>query len=1215
MRQNKIKKMITMLLIVSLIAGIFPAGSHAAAAETATVRIISTTDLHGQLTNTNYDTAGKKATGSLAQDYTLIKAARKEIKYGTTVTVDAGDTIYGYGSDFIYENDGNEFMYSAMAKMGYDAITMGNHDFDYGYSYVKKQLKKSGLDKITVLSNVYDAVTGKQIWNENKLLTKTVTTDKGKKVNVKIGIIGVTRPQLTSYYNHKGVLTTQDILESTKEQVKKLKAKGADLIVVIAHSGIGTANPQTGQGDVSYALTKIDGVDAVMCGHAHLNYPSSDANVQKYYELPNVDKKTGLMNGKPVVMVADHAAGIGIADLKIQITNGKVSLVGQKAEIRYNTKKTVADPAILEFQKAYDELVGKTFGEEVGEISSKQAINNYFGLLEDNPAIQLVNEAKMQVGLNYINTQNKEYKDYPVIAVSTYKKYGAERDDYVNISGKVTMADVLSIQSYYHDFSYVYWITGKQLREWLEWTASAYETPGNGKNSGDELMDSYIKEMGMSSLIKKEWLADWSNFHMFDGVEYDIDITQPAKYSMKGDLLDSTASRISKLTCNGKEITDDMKMILVSEVVTARKAVIGSEVVNQRLYKSKEYSTNMLKDYLQNMSQFGNLPVSTDDNWRVLVPGAEDYIIRSGISSEDAAKDQQWYRETLGTGEDYAYYRGGFSERYTDISGPMLIASPTITLKTNKDIPVIVQANDASKVTSLRYAFGLFGAKDEIWSTGVSANISDNQFLATQNGTYTVFAMDTYGNATVKHIKINNLNRDVLQAPTVNRVTNKSKTVSGTADPEATITIKAGGATYTTTVAEDGTYECKIAFQKANKTVNVTQTGNDGKTSEAASFTVMRAGPNYPSLSSVTNKAAAITADINDVNSQIFALIGDTVYVAKDGGKKVYMLSNRYSKDYEIVETDYDRDGDKVSLAIPVQLAGTPITVCAVDYIGRVNYPISTKVKEVAPEMPVLYTSCDSERYIFGYVPNPGSEPYEIKVTVGSKVYSGSSDINGCFKIETGSLTAGETVFATATDVVKEKTRESAAGSRQVRVSSFYALPESKASVVFLPMTDKEQIIRGTVNGFEKTLYVKAGGEYYDLEIEPGVNSFEIPLAGPLKAGDTVSAVVRSTFGNVKETSIMTVTMALPDKPELVNEAIYTTTKTVKILSAEKCNARVKVGKTVYTAKTGVLNQETGIYTYKVTIEKPKKGQKVYIYMENAAGKSKRIATTVEEKE
>ncbi|MDD6037331.1 MAG: metallophosphoesterase, partial [bacterium] len=149
--------------------------------ETTTLRILSTTDLHGQSVNIDYDSASEHNKGSLAQIVTLLKEQKSSLKTGNTLLVDVGDTVYGYGSDSIMTGavTGGEYMYEQMATLGYDAMTLGNHDFDYGYEYVKDALEEAGLDKKVVVSNVYDAKTRKNIWAENMVITKKLPTSAG----------------------------------------------------------------------------------------------------------------------------------------------------------------------------------------------------------------------------------------------------------------------------------------------------------------------------------------------------------------------------------------------------------------------------------------------------------------------------------------------------------------------------------------------------------------------------------------------------------------------------------------------------------------------------------------------------------------------------------------------------------------------------------------------------------------------------------------------------------------------------------------------------------------------------------------------------------------------------------------------------------------------------------------------------------------------------
>ena len=191
---------IASLLLFFVLSGVYTQQSvAAAAAQTATLRIVSTTDLHGKVSKMYYDT-GTEKNGCLAQDYTLIENAKEEVGASNVLTVDIGDSMYGYSADYVLNHSADETVqpvYKAMAAVGYDAITLGNHDFDYGFPYLKRQLELSGLADKCVLSNVVDADTGKTVWDETKIITKQLTTSKGKIVNVKIGLIGVTKPCLS----------------------------------------------------------------------------------------------------------------------------------------------------------------------------------------------------------------------------------------------------------------------------------------------------------------------------------------------------------------------------------------------------------------------------------------------------------------------------------------------------------------------------------------------------------------------------------------------------------------------------------------------------------------------------------------------------------------------------------------------------------------------------------------------------------------------------------------------------------------------------------------------------------------------------------------------------------------------------------------------------------------------------------------------------------
>ena len=450
MRNNLIAGIKKIGIGVAMVAA-FLVGNQAKAAETTTLRVISTTDLHNQVSSEDYDIAGKNAGHSLAKLSTMIKAARAELNQGASLTVDAGDSVYGYGAEVLMgdvKKPSNTLqpIFEAMSKIGYDAITLGNHEFDYGYDFIKNQLTQSGLNDKCVVANVKEYATGNYPWKRTMMLTKNMTTSAGNTVAVKVGIVGVTKQELSTYYEYDGVLEGESILKTVREQAAALKSAGADIVVVIGHCGMGEANDGDSAADPGYAISKLANVDCVMLGHQHRNYPSNDASTKLFYRLPNTDKTTGLTNGKPVVMVADHAAGIGIADMTLKIDNGKVSVVHAATEVRKSSESIQDDQNIVAVDEKSANIIKNTFKEVLASVASGSAFHGYFGVLNDNYAIQLNNEAKIRFGMNFIHSNaGAAYVNYPVISATGYYvaegiMFGFTASFFTSISGSVVQS-------------------------------------------------------------------------------------------------------------------------------------------------------------------------------------------------------------------------------------------------------------------------------------------------------------------------------------------------------------------------------------------------------------------------------------------------------------------------------------------------------------------------------------------------------------------------------------------------------------------------------------------------------------------------------------------------------------------------------------------------------------------------------------------------------
>lgn len=480
-RRGKLKKEIftIVMALVMLAVQLFEVQpvQKVSAENTAKLRIMFTTDLHGQVVDIDYSKGSLFAKGGLSKAATLIKQAKSEVPDNNTLLFDLGDVMYDFTTDYIYDFDENEVqpIYKAMASLNYDAIILGNHDYEYTLPYIQKQYGATGLQDKVIASNITDAVTGKHVWHENKIIEKNLTTADGQTVSVKVGVIGESIPTLSKKRcDYTGVLAGEDMVANVSKETRILKDQGADIVVVLAHSGIGNQEPAPMDEDVGYALTRIEGVDAVLCGHKHA-YFCADGKTS-YDVYPGVDTKTRLVNGKNLVMVANSGQGIGVIDLDV---SGDKQIVGRKSQIRKVKTDTPIDAGIAAFMDKWGTTFIADSTEILCELDSSARWQNYFSAVEDNSPVQLLNDIAISYGLQYQNNSNTACKGLPVVAASRYSKYGSGSGlDYYDISKYFTSSDLYQLMNYRIQL-WRYRVTGAQLKEWLEWSASAYETAGN----------------------------------------------------------------------------------------------------------------------------------------------------------------------------------------------------------------------------------------------------------------------------------------------------------------------------------------------------------------------------------------------------------------------------------------------------------------------------------------------------------------------------------------------------------------------------------------------------------------------------------------------------------------------------------------------------------------------------------------------------------------
>ena len=349
------KKGIKRLFVVLLSAIVMLSISLASFAEEIALRIMATTDLHTSFTNYNYYTDAVNEQAGFVKIATLINKNKDEMK-GNTLLFDNGDMLQGspYG-DYMAKNfNGKKEIYpmiEAMNLLGYDAATLGNHEFNYGLDYLNSVIKDAKFSYVS--SNLYKSNGKDNYIKPYVILNKIFKDSDGKDIKVKVGVIGFLPPQIMLWdaANLTGKVSTKDILDTAKKYVPQMKKEGADIIIALAHTGMGNVIVDDKGENVGYQLTQIDGIDAVVSGHSHVAFPS-----KVYNGMAGVDIVNGTVNGKPYVIAGSLGDALGVMDIVIDKVDDKWVVKSGKSSIQsvYDKISKKADKITLSENFTFD---------------------------------------------------------------------------------------------------------------------------------------------------------------------------------------------------------------------------------------------------------------------------------------------------------------------------------------------------------------------------------------------------------------------------------------------------------------------------------------------------------------------------------------------------------------------------------------------------------------------------------------------------------------------------------------------------------------------------------------------------------------------------------------------------------------------------------------------------------------------------------------------
>ena len=454
-----------------------------APAETVTVTVLATTDTHGFLNPWDYFTRQPAARG-LAVAATLVADVRRETP--NTLLVDCGDTIQGSPLESVHQTavrDGRtgspDPMMLAMNRMGYDAMVVGNHEFNFGLRNLAAARQAARFPWLSANTR-----TGGALAPFAPYVVKTVG-------GVKVAVIGVTTSAIPDWEKPEQIRGLEWLLpeEGVRLALEELEKEKPDVVLAAVHGGLdrdpatGERRPRERPGENSawQIAERFPRLAAVIYGHTHR-------------------REEGLRVGN-VLLVQPRPWAQDVARVDLTLAReggGPWTLTGASSRLLPVEPTTPPDPAILEIARPYHEAAERYLEQPVAE--SPAELSGARGRFEDNALVDAIHEVQLH---------------YARADVS----FSSLFDSRVRVPrGPVTVRALAALYLYDNEL-YAIEGDGRMVRDALENAARYYRTCPEPSCSHGPLVDRAI--------------ADY-NYDTAEGVEYEIDLRQPEGHRVKG---------------------------------------------------------------------------------------------------------------------------------------------------------------------------------------------------------------------------------------------------------------------------------------------------------------------------------------------------------------------------------------------------------------------------------------------------------------------------------------------------------------------------------------------------------------------------------------------------------------------------------------------------------------------------------------------------------
>lgn len=569
---------------------------------------MATTDLHAHLIPFDYFNDRPTDTYGLSRTAALIAVARSEVPQ--SLLFDNGDFLQGSAIGDYLARERTRLphpMMTAFRQLDYDAGTLGNHEFNYGLPYLRRVLAEATHPVVSANVFLYrasDTDQDRHFVQPFVLLPRQMRDDTGQSHLIRIGVVGFTPPQILRWDRQHldGKLRVRGIVETARICVPKLRAAGADIIVALAHTGIAPLSDTPDQNeDCATDLAAIEGIDVVVAGHSHLTFPGTD-----HLRSPGVDPVGGTLCKKPAVLPGHFGSHLGVIDLELQRSlAGRWTIVQARTELRATRQSVPSNPPSVEAETVRQleaAVVGvhratrRWIRRDIGQTTLR--LHSYLALITDSPTLSLLAAAQS----DYVRAAmaGTVHANLPILsAVAPFKAGGRSGpDNYVDIpAGPLALRHAADLCPFPNTVSALK-LSGADLADWLERSASIYHRLSNGSANG-QLID--------------EDFASFQHDRIF-GIGYEIDLSGPPRFAANGSLRRRAGRRVRNLTWQGQPVRpNDAFLLATNSFRSGGAGFFLTDSSAQLVLETRLLSRDMLVRHIQAKGPFTSPSAQT---WR-----------------------------------------------------------------------------------------------------------------------------------------------------------------------------------------------------------------------------------------------------------------------------------------------------------------------------------------------------------------------------------------------------------------------------------------------------------------------------------------------------------------------------------------------------------------------------------------------------------------------